>query len=116
MSVTKYDFQPRIPFDYAIQLAKIIKGSEPRDKGTILQLVGAITGEAGALMEGAPPSFGAEAEFIPSFSADASVVEQETVLADAILDQGVSAPPVGAGGLWLALALKLAKLLLENLD
>ena len=115
MSVTKYDFEARVPFDYAIELAKIVKGTAPRDRGTILQLVGAISGEAGALMQGAPPSFGS-AEVLPSFSAEATVEEKETVLADAILEQGVASAPVGAGGIWLALAIRLAKLLLENLD
>ena len=77
-----YEFQPRVPLDYGIELWQILSGKVERDRGDVLILIGAMTGEIGALVKQGLVSINEVnlQSACPNFTNELSVDEQVEVL------------------------------------
>lgn len=76
-----YAFQPRVPLDHVLAFVQIVRGEE-RKLSEALKLIGAITGEIGALLEN---NFTAQCDVleVPS-TIDGCLMSLETILAPSI--------------------------------
>lgn len=105
-----YDFQARIPFDYAMQLAANFRAGDLKFNGDNLKLAGAIMGECGALLANGP--FGMTDIQAPERTIEECIEcleSQEYAIGQA--DTAAAVNPA----VWLA-AFQLAKLIIDLLS
>jgi len=103
-----YAFQARLPINYVLELVKNLRSAE-YDRGDNLLLIGAISGEIGALLKNGPfPLMGTDEDDVPAsihgciMALDAMVVEDPEAM------QSINP------SIWIPIVLKLIELWLQR--
>ena len=101
-----YAFQPRVPLDHILAFVQIVRGEE-RKLSEALKLIGAITGEIGALLG---DNFTAQCDVIDA----PSTVDGCLLSLESILSPSVQADPNFDPSPWIPIILKLIELWLSR--
>ena len=103
-----YDFEPRFPLDHALTFYRAVSSGE-YERGDLLMLTGAITGEIGALLKNNSISLSGD------MYAMADTLDEQACCAElAKLDSATTAGAQFDPGVWIPIILKLIELWLSR--
>lgn len=105
-----YAFEPRFPLDHALSLYRALSSGE-YDRGDLLMLTGAITGEIGALLKSNTISLSGDVAALADVLSYEACLEKLSMLENATLsDVDSNFDP----GVWVPIVLKLIELWLSR--